>query len=247
MKNISGGNRILFLITKLFILFIGFGFVSFANAYDTIPVEHGGELFGTVLFKGDPHAKTLYQVKNDADYCGSEIEDNTYEVNLKNQGLANVVISLEGINQGKRHDPSTIPIEMIKCRYSPHILPGVVGDSYGLLNKDPILHNAHFRIEDATLLNVALFPNGRKIVKPSTQPVIINVKCEIHPFMSATMVIFDHPYFAITNQMGEFKISDIPAGNYKVKIWHEAIPISEKEVTINSAMKSNLSVDLSLP
>ncbi|MFI5305075.1 MAG: carboxypeptidase regulatory-like domain-containing protein [Nitrospiria bacterium] len=247
MKNTSSENRKLFLMINSIILIWGLGCLASAGAYEAISVEHGGELVGKILFKGNRPPKTLHQVKSNADYCGSEIEDDPYKVHLENRGLANVVISLEGISKGKIHVPSIIPLEMVKCRYSPRIFTGVVGDSFGLLNQDPILHNSHLRIEDATLLNIALYPNGKKIVKPLTQSGTIQVKCEIHPFMSATMVIFDHPYFAVTNQNGDYTISDIPAGNYKVKIWHEGVPVIEKEVTIHPAMKTNLSVELSLP
>jgi polysaccharide lyase family 4-like protein len=54
---------------------------------------------------------------------------------------------------------------------------------------------------------------------------------------------YDHPYFTFTNQNGEYTISDIPAGKYIVRIWHEGISVSEKEVTINAAIQTNLSVE----
>ncbi|MFI5305036.1 MAG: carboxypeptidase regulatory-like domain-containing protein [Nitrospiria bacterium] len=247
MKKLFARRTKRYLIIYSVILFLGHGKLFSANAYQVIPIEHGGELSGKILITGQPRSTPPHQAKSDANYCGPEIEYESNKVNVENLGLANTVVSLEGISRGKKHLPSTIPLEMIKCQFRPNIFTGVVGDNYGLFNRDPLLHNVHLRSGDTTIFNIALYPNGKKIVKPLTQPGVINVKCEIHPFMSATMVIFDHPYFTVTNQNGEYTISDIPAGKYMVRIWHEGISTSEKEVTINAATQTNLSVELSFP
>jgi carboxypeptidase family protein len=246
-SKLSNGRLKHYLIIFSVILFLGYGKLFFANAYEVIPLEHGGELSGRILITGQPRLTPPHRVKIDANYCGPEIENESNKVNDEKQDLANTVVSLEGITRGKKHLPTTIPLEMIKCQFRPHIFTGVIGNTYGLFNRDPLLHNVHLRSGDDTIFSIALYPNGKKIVKPLTQPGVINVKCEIHSFMSATMVIFDDPYFNVTNQNGEYTISDIPAGNYIVRIRHEGILASEKEVTINAATQTNLSVKLSFP
>jgi len=247
MKKLPAGRIKRHLIIYSVILLLGHGKLFSAKAYQVIPLEHGGELSGRILITGHPRSTPPRQAKSDAYYCGREIENESNKVSVENQELANTVVSLEGITRGKKHLPSTSPLEMIKCQFRPHTFTGVVGDTYGLFNRDPLLHHVHLRSGETTIFNIALYPNGKKIVKPLTQPGVINVKCKIHPFMSTTMVIFDHPYFGVTNQNGEYTISDIPAGMHIVRIWHEGISLSEKEVTINAATQTSLSVELSFP
>ena len=65
-----------------------------------------------------------------------------------------------------------------------------------------------------------------KVVKEKT--IVINkpehpifIKCDVHPWMKSYVSVFDHPYFAITNDEGRYKIDDIPPGTYEVMAWQE--------------------------
>ncbi|MBI3604429.1 MAG: carboxypeptidase regulatory-like domain-containing protein [Nitrospirae bacterium] len=217
-----------------------------AQAYEGIVVAKGGELAGNIKAKGAAPENEVHKVIHNPEYCGDSISEETYLVNPENNGLQNTVVSLEGITKGKKHDPATLVLENLKCRFVPHVLAGMAGDSYEIRNGDPILHNTHLRLEGTTILNVAMPENGKNIKKPLTQSGTIGIKCDAHPFMTGALWVFDHPYFAVTDKNGEFKISDIPPGTYKVTIWHEGVPIKEKEVTIAPGGKTNLSADLSL-
>lgn len=215
-------------------------------AYETMTVEKGGELVGSIKFKGISPENKAHKVGHNPEFCGETVLEDTFLVNPENNGLQNAVISLEGIAKGKKHDLATLVLENSKCHFLPHILAGVVGDSYEIRNPDPILHNTHLRLEGTTILNVAMPEKGRNIKKTLTQAGLIGVKCDAHPFMSGSILVFDHPYFSVTDKNGEFKVTDIPPGTYKVKIWHEEIPVREKEVTIVPHKKTNLLIELSL-
>ncbi len=226
-----------------------FAFISVpaavTQAYEGGVVAKGGELAGSIKAKGEAPQNEVHKVMHNSEYCGDSISEDTYLVNPGNNGLQNVVISLEGITKGKKHDPATLILENLKCRFVPHILAGMAGDSYEIRNGDPVLHNTHLRFEGTTILNVAMPENGKNIKKPLTQTGMILAKCDAHPFMNGAIWVFDHPYFAVTDKNGEFKISDIPPGTYKVKIWHQGSLVKEKEVTITPGGKTNLSADLS--
>jgi hypothetical protein len=101
-------------------------------------------------------------------------------------------------------------------------------------------------MDDLTLLNVAMPANGKNIRKPLNQPGVIAIKCDAHSFMTGDILVFDHPYFAITDQEGFYKISDIPVGKYKIKFWQNGVAIKEKELAITPNDNISLSVELTV-
>jgi hypothetical protein len=91
---IRKNSRIFILTIFLFMLFI-FTEAGTLYAYEVSPVEKGGELSGTITFKGKPPVNRPIKVSLNPEYCGNTIYDETYMISPKNKGLANVVISIE--------------------------------------------------------------------------------------------------------------------------------------------------------
>jgi hypothetical protein len=88
---------------------------------------------------------------------------------------------------------------------------------------DPILHTAHALFTSGQpQFNVGLYP-GKVSRKPLVTPGVVKIICEVHPWMSAYIVVTDHPYYSVTDVYGEYLISDIPAGSYRLKVWHETL------------------------
>lgn len=226
------------------ILFSELTFPSNLLAYDVIPVHLGGELIGTIKFKGEPPANPSNQVVNNPDFCGSSVQEETFLVNPENRGLENVVISIEDIQHGKKPLFSSVVIENRHCHFVPHVQGAMVGDSYEIRNSDPVLHNTHLHLEGSTLMNIAMPPGGKNVKKSILQAGIINVKCDAHKFMQGWIPVMDNPYFAVTDKEGNYRISGIPPGKYKIKVWHEGLPGTEKEETIFPDKKTELSLDL---
>jgi hypothetical protein len=110
---------------------------------------------------------------------------------------------------------------------------------------DPVQHNDHLRLNGQTISNVAMTPNGRNIRKKMSEPRIINFKCDVHIFMNAAIFVAKNPYFLVTDKNGKYTISNIPPGNYRVQIWHEALPPQGKEIVITPHKTMNISVELS--
>ena len=237
--------------SKWVIAIIGFillcNTIRIAIAYDVIPVEDGGELSGTIKLRGELPQIMPLKVDRDPAYCGTTVPDNSLIINPANKGIENVVVSLEGIHQGKKHAPEILVLENTKCHFEPHILAGVVEDLLEIKNSDPVMHNTHLRLEgEGTILNMALPPGINPIRKSLTTAGMINANCDAHRFMKARILVFDHPYFSVTGKNGEFKISNIPPGHYKIKVWHEMLPVKEQEVTIAANGKTDLSLELNL-
>jgi hypothetical protein len=241
MKN----DRISILMIPL-ILFLIFGEVRILYAYDVISVEKGGELSGTITFKGKLPVNQPIKVSLNPEYCGNTVYDETYMVNPQNKGLANVVISIEGVEKGKRADDQPITVDNLKCHFVPHVSAATVGSSYEVRNLDPVLHNYHFRINGKTILNSGMPPKGINIRKQISEAGIIHEACDAHTFMKGVIFVAENPYFAVTDKNGNYSISNIPPGKYKIKIWHEAIPAEEEEIAIPSLKKIHVSMELSI-
>jgi plastocyanin len=105
-----------------------------------------------------------------------------------------------------------------------------------MLNNDKVNHNVHIFSIVNKPVNKQQTKNRKKMplksVKKAEGPV--PVKCDIHGWMSAWIAYVPHPYFAVTNEKGEFTLEDVPAGTYKLAYWHEACGTNSKDPAVVS-------------
>lgn len=103
--------------------------------------------------------------------------------------------------------------------FTPHILPVVAGTTIDFPNADPIFHNA-FSSYSGQIFDVGLYPPGSSRSVKFSRPGIVRVFCNIHPSMSAVILVLATPYFAVTPHDGSFHI-DVPPGIYDLEVFHE--------------------------
>ena len=89
-------------------------------------------------------------------------------------------------------------------------------------NDDPIYHNV-FSLSRAKTFNLGRFPKGKSRGVRFDKPGVVKVFCQIHSHMSATVMVFDHPWFAIPDEEGTFELPDVPPGNHQITAWHERL------------------------
>lgn len=104
--------------------------------------------------------------------------------------------------------------------FTPHVLPILVGTTVDFPNFDPIFHNA-FSSYNGQIFDVGLYPPGTDRAVHFKRPGVVRVFCNIHSSMSAVIVVLDTQYFAVTNSKGNFRIEDLPPGDYDVRVFHE--------------------------
>jgi hypothetical protein len=102
-------------------------------------------------------------------------------------------------------------------------------------NSDPFLHNVHSMASVNPAFNFGQ-PNkdpGKNIgaMKAAEQ---FRIKCDVHPWMSAHMHVFEHPFFAVSAADGSFAIENVPPGTYKLTAWHERFGTHAKDVTVEA-------------
>jgi hypothetical protein len=75
-------------------------------------------------------------------------------------------------------------------------------------------------------------------------PEIVKVECNVHGWMNAMLVAAEHPYYALTDANGSFKITDVPPGNYTLKVWHSKLGEQTKDVTVGPKEEVKVAFDL---
>ena len=216
---------------------------SAAGAYEEIVVNDGATLRGTVKVEGKVLKPPPLQITKAKEVC-KDVPNEALLVGPY-QGLRYAVVTLEGVAKGKAVERETVhELDNLACRFVPHILAASVGQFVVFKNSDPILHTAHALFRSGQpQFNVGLYP-GKISRKPLVTPGVVKVVCEVHPWMSAYIVVSDNPYYAVTDVYGEYLISEIPAGSYRLKVWHETLGTQEKPVEVKAG--GSQSVDFTL-
>ena len=206
--------------TASFGLWLGLFLALFASptlaAYEEVAVSNGATLRGTVKVQGQLPKLPPLQISKYKEVC-RDVPNETLIVG-PSQGLRYAVVTLEGIIKGKAVEREVQhELDNVKCRFVPHLQAASVGQFVLLKNTDPILHTAHaYFASGQPHFNVGLYP-ARTSRKPLVTPGVVKILCEVHPWMSAYIVITKHPYHTITDAYNEYLISDVPTNSYRLR------------------------------
>jgi hypothetical protein len=122
-----------------------------------------------------------------------------------------------------------------KSMFRPRVQGVLVGQDLLMRNSDPVIHNVRSLSEENRPFNIgqpANTPDRKKVFKESEGP--IEVRCDFHPWMKAFFFVMEHPFFAVTDEKGRFKITNLPDGAYTLAIWHETLGRQEREFTVRT-------------
>jgi hypothetical protein len=204
-------------------------------AYEATEVKNGGTIEGKVRFSGSPPPPKIIEVGQDQEVCGKV--QNIYEVEVKDGGVKNVLVRIVEISKGKDFDFQEAVLGQEGCEFKPHIVLTSPG-KLTLLTSDPMPHNIHTMSMMNPSINVTLTKLVRKSSLQVDFPETIEVKCDLHGWMKAFVVVAEHPYYAITGDAGSFQLRDVPPGRYELEVWHEKLGSQKKEVTVEAGKKT---------
>ena len=217
---------------------------SVALGYDVGAVSDGGSISGTITFAGDAPEVKPVEVTKDTKVCAQTQKYDESLVVGENKGIKNAVVSIANISNGKDFGEAMV-LDQKECVYTPHIVLTPAGSDLEILNNDGILHNIHTYSEANPAFNQAQPKFKKKLKKKFDQPEVVRVECDAHGWMKGWIVVMDHPYYAVTDGEGKFSLSDVPAGEYEVKIWHETLGETMQKVTVEAGGAASLAVELS--
>ena len=194
-------------------------------------VKDAGSISGTVQFKGTAPAPKKLEVSKDKEVCGKSPKvDQSLIVN--NGNLANAVVTITDIKTGKKIDAKKVTLDQKGCEYQPHVLAFPVGTTVEILNPDGILHNVHSYSKANSPFNMAQPKFKKTLDVKIDKPEAIEVKCDVHGWMHGWLVATESPYVAVTDNSGNFKLTDVPAGSYTMEVWHEKLGKNTQKVTV---------------
>jgi plastocyanin len=148
------------------------------------------------------------------------LSDSRIDTVNKQKDYSGVVVSAQPVD-GQTPQPSAAHAIMLQKgkMFTPHILPVIAGTTVDFPNSDPIFHNA-FSSYSGQIFDVGLYPPGTSRAVRFTRPGVLRVFCNIHPAMSAIILVFDTPYFVKTAKNGSFEMN-VPPGEYELSVFHE--------------------------
>jgi plastocyanin len=158
--------------------------------------------------------------------------------------IRNVVVYVKDVVYRGALPASRVALHQRNESFAPHVLAIAKGTTVDFPNDDGFFHNV-FSLSGAARFNLGRYPSGQSRDVTFTRPGIVKVFCEIHSHMSATILVLDHPYFALPDTDGTFALPQLPAGDYTVVGWHERVGERTARVQVQAGQTTR--VDLKLP
>ncbi len=216
-----------------------------AAAYEETAVSNGGTVAGKVQFAGDIPDPQRFELRRyyDRVYCGALSDGSGYrllrEVAVgEQQGLKDVVVTIEGVAKGKPFEFQETKLEANICQFVPFV--SVVRNEHPLsvVNLDSVAHDLQFYERDRE--HIFIMFHRPALTKAGTSDIVrftgnrrgVTMQCGMHPFMQGHGLAVDNPYYAITGTEGTFAIKDLPAGTYRIKAWHPVLGEKEQDITV---------------
>jgi len=224
-----------FVLRSFFLaIFFAASAVSFAQSdYKVVSVIDGGTISGTVKWLGPvPHALT-FPITKDPQICDPESNKTTDLERLivgPQGGVANTIVYLKNITSGKALElpEQRRHLNQEHCRYIPHILLVPQNATLSMMSSDATLHTIH--MDGAATFNLPFPFTDRVTTRTMSTPGLVHLRCNGgHVWMNAEMMVVSHPYYAVTDESGSFKFSDVPPGTYQIVAWHEGWNLLGKE------------------
>jgi plastocyanin len=189
---------------------------------------------GVVQYTGTGGEPKKVPVTIDQYICGKEKDAEDLQV-APQRGVRNAVVWLQNPPVGARGEQPAAKVEMDQkgCLFAPRVVLVPAGGTVEFLNSDRLLHNLHSVGKDNPPFNRTQ-PRGRAIAVTFAKPEIIRVDCDLHSWMRAWVVVADHPFYALSNEAGEFVLAGVPPGTYTLSIWQEALGTASREVTVGA-------------
>jgi plastocyanin len=211
-------------------------------------VAVAANITGTITFAGK--APALKPLAMDAEpVChkkhGGKPAPNEALVLGTGNTMGNIMVWVsKGLPAGQTWPAPTTPVVLDQdgCVYKPHVMGIMVGQTYRILNSDGILHNIHTLPKINPSFNRGQPATVKEMTTTFPKPeAMLQVKCDVHPWMSAYIGVFTHPFFSVTSTDGTFTISGLDAGSYEITAWHERLGTQTASVTVaaNEAKAQN--------
>ena len=208
---------------------------------------------GTITFDGKP--PNLRPLAMDADPACAKKHSGPVANEMLALGSGNTMGNIlvwvsKGLPAGKTWPaPKTaVTLDQKGCQYLPHVMGIMVGQPYRILNSDGVLHNIHTLPKVNPAFNKGMPPTLKETTTSFAKPeAVFHIKCDVHPWMSAYIAVFTHPFYAVTKTDGKFDIPNLDPGTYEITAWHEKLGTQTATITVAANDKKSQNFKFALP
>jgi plastocyanin len=196
---------------------------------------------GTVKFEGAAPKPAKIDMSQDPNCQGGNVAEN---VVVSDGHLQNVFIYVkQGLGNRTFEAPKdAVTLSQSGCRYHPHVLGVMAGQTIKIVNDDPTTHNIHPTPKDNREWNESQAPKAAALEKNfAREEVMLPVKCNQHPWMRMFVNVVKNPFYVVTGPDGKFEIKGLPPGDYTLAFVHEKLGEQDQKVTL--AAKDAKTVD----
>ncbi|MBV8130776.1 MAG: hypothetical protein JO114_24260 [Planctomycetaceae bacterium] len=227
----------------LMLVAVGARFATAANlpvgSLGVTPAAQGeyGTIKGRLVWGGSdvPPARALIEkgrAQKDPEICAREaaIPNRELVVDPKTKGVVSgfaYLVKPKGSNPGAVKELLTrspkAELDQKNCEFLPYVLAIHQDQTLVIKSSDPVNHNVRYAAFANSPFNQIMAPKGEIEVKLVAERRPIVVACDIHSWMKAYIMVFDHPFFAVTGADGAFEIKGVPAGEQNLVLWQERV------------------------
>jgi plastocyanin len=159
----------------------------------------------------------------------------------KVRDVSDVVVYVEGVKTRPR--PGRATVTMKGKTFLPRVVAVAVGGTVDFPNQDPIFHNV-FSVSGENRFDLDLYKRPKSSSWTFQHPGIVRVYCNIHPQMSAVVLVRDNPHFTKASADGSFVIEDVPAGKYALRAWQERAGEGSVDITVTASDETSAELTL---
>lgn len=235
-------KTLIIIIFSFLISFTKTGFLSHLYANQST-----GTIQGKVFLNTIPPALPQIIADKSVDFCGATLPDPILLV--QDGGVKWAIVSLEWQSkvQTKSESPIHISLKSQNCQFHPRIQATHLGAYLHLNSGDEIAHNPHGWWNDTkTVFNITLLDPSLKFKRKLRWAGTYRVECDTHTWMKSYILVFDHPYFTVTDEKGQFVLKNVPVGKHTIRVWHEVLGEHTTEVVVTPKDKTEQNFSLSL-
>lgn len=223
--------------------------VSLLPPYQSVPLDVVSRIEGRVTWEGSVPRPTSVPLSDSVARVCRASTIRVLPVQVARGGVIESVVWLDGIRSGKALPASRrFEIATDRCRLTPVVQPAIAGGILNVLSLDRLVHRLQFTRagSEGTIDRVEQFDAGQVVPLETVlrRPGPVIVRSDRFPWMEASILVFDHPYFAITATGGVFAIDSVPPGEYTLVVWHPATGQRDSTITVSGG--DTIQVDLVL-